>query len=103
MKKTTAKKKAKNKIARLKIEKQEVIKEVRTKSFEVVRLSRVKYAGNVYTFIDIRFFQRGYDEPGEEIYFPTRKGVQIREDLFFKLVDSHFVEMLDRQIKPSAT
>jgi len=81
---------------------EQLIKEVRTKSFETVRLRRVKYAGNDYNFIDIRFFQRGSDESGNDLYFPTRKGVQIREDLFFKLVDEHFMEMLDRQIKQSS-
>ncbi|MBI4489396.1 MAG: hypothetical protein HY694_09955 [Deltaproteobacteria bacterium] len=70
---------------RLQIESQETIKEVHTKSYEVVRLSRVKYKGNPHSFIDRRFFQRGYDEDAEA-YYPTRKGVQFREDLL-KLVD----------------
>jgi hypothetical protein len=99
--KASKKNAARREAIRLKIEMEQLIKEVHTKSYEVVRLRRVKYAGNDYSFIDIRFFQRGSDDNGDDVYFPSRKGVQIREDLFFKLVDEHFMEMLDRQIKQS--
>jgi len=72
------------------LERQEVLGEVQTKGFEVVRLSRVKYRGNRYDFIDVRAFQRemGSDE---QALHPTIRGVQLREDLFADLVDLHFV------------
>ena len=56
-----------------KIEYQKLLKEVRTKSYEVVRLTRIKYFGNDYNFVDIRFYQRGFDDSGDEIYFPTKR------------------------------
>lgn len=70
-----------------KIERQELIAESGRRSYEVVRLSRVKYADNPYTFVDLRLFQRGYDnESGDEAYYPTRKGVQVKEDQFQRLI-----------------
>ncbi len=84
---------------KLKIEYQELIKEVQSKGYEVVRLNRIKYIGNDYYFIDIRFFQRGYDENGKEVHFPTKKGVQIKEDLFYKLFDEYFFNRLEKQFK----
>ena len=88
---------SKKKEARLKIERQEQIKEVRTKSYEIVRLSRIKYYGNKYNFIDIRTYQRGFDSSENEIYYPTSKGVQFREDLFLKLVNELYLQSLDKQ------
>jgi uncharacterized protein (TIGR02391 family) len=76
--------------ARRSVERQDVLNEVAIKSFEVVRLSRVKYVGNSYDFIDVRAFQRGWRGDMEELY-PTTRGVQLREDLFSDLVGLHFV------------
>jgi len=76
---------------KFKIEYQEIIKEVKVKSYEVVRLKRVKYIGNNYYFIDIRFYQRGYDNNENEIYFPTTKGIQIKEGLFYRLLEKYFL------------
>jgi len=87
---------------RLKIERQEIIKEIQTKSYEVVRLSKVKYLGNDYDFIDIRIYRRGWDERGsEEVYYPTKQGVQLKDSLFRILVDEHFLHSLEEQIKRS--
>jgi hypothetical protein len=83
---------------KLKIQNQELIKEVETKSYEIVRLYRIKYFENDYNFIDIRFYQRGYDDKGEEVFYPTKKGVQIKEDLFKKLCDDFFLENLKKQL-----
>ena len=70
-----------------KIERQEVIAETDRRSYEVLRLSRVKYKDNPYTFIDLRLFQRGYDDSGnDEVYYPTKKGVQLKEDHFQRLI-----------------
>ena len=69
------------------IEHQEIIAESGRASYEMVRLSRVKYESNPYTFLDIRLFQRGYDrDTGDEVYHPTKKGVQLKEDQFPRLI-----------------
>lgn len=96
-KKTTSR----TKTAKLKIERQEIIREVKTKSYQVVRLSRVKYIGNNYSFIDVRSFQRDMDDDRNDIYHPTTKGVQLREDLFRKLIGSDFIATPDRQTDES--
>lgn len=72
-----------------KIEHQEVLAETSRRSYELLRLSRVKYEENPYTFIDLRIFQRGYDFDNEEdveVYHPTKKGVQLKEDQFQRLI-----------------
>lgn len=72
-----------------KIESQEVLAETGRRSYEMLRLSRVKYEENPYTFIDLRIFQRGYDFDNEEdveVYHPTKKGVQLKEDQFQRLI-----------------
>lgn len=68
------------------IERQEVLAETDRRSYEVLRLSRVKYAENPYTFIDLRLFQRGYGTDDEEVLHPTKKGVQLKEEQFQRLV-----------------
>lgn len=68
------------------IEKQEVLAETSRRSYELLRLSRVKYADNPRTFIDLRLFRRGYDEQGKEVYYPTKKGVQLNEEQLQRLV-----------------
>jgi uncharacterized protein (TIGR02391 family) len=70
---------------RPKIAHQEVLSETGRRSYEMLRVSRVQYSGNPHTFIDIRLFLRGYDEDGEEIYFPTKRGVQLKEEQLQKL------------------
>ena len=68
------------------IEFQEVIGESGAGDYRMVRLSRVKYRKNPYTFVDIRVFQRGYDENDEDVYHPTQKGVQLLESRFQRLI-----------------
>jgi len=70
-----------------KIESQEVLAETGRRSYEMLRLTRVRYSGNPYTFIDLRLFQRGWDADGDmEVYHPTKKGVQLKEDHFQRLI-----------------
>ena len=70
-----------------KIERQELIAESGRRSYEMLRLSRVKYEGNPHTFVDLRLFHRGYDqETDDEVYHPTKKGVQLEEDQFQRLI-----------------
>lgn len=66
--------------------KNEIIAETKRRNYERVRISRVEYKDNPHSFIDIRIFQRGFDEDENEIYHPTKKGVQFREDLFQELI-----------------
>jgi uncharacterized protein (TIGR02391 family) len=63
-----------------KVEFQEILAETGRRSYELLRLSRVKYIGNPHIFLDLRIFQRGYDaQSDEEVYFPTKHGVQFKE------------------------
>lgn len=80
-------KKPKKKLNPLVIESQTTLAEIQTKSMELVRLSRVKYEVSEFTFVDLRVFQRGWRDGGEEIYHPTRKGIQIKERDFEKLIE----------------
>jgi uncharacterized protein (TIGR02391 family) len=79
--------KKKTKRPKPKIQRQEVLAETGRRSYEMLRLTRVRYAKNPYTFIDLRLFQRGWDETGsDEVYHPTKKGVQLKEDHFQRLI-----------------
>lgn len=69
-----------------KIEYQNILGEAKAGSYHPVRFSRVKYKDNPVTFIDIRMYQRGYDDDGEEAYFPTKTGFQFPESEFEKVV-----------------
>ena len=66
--------------------KNKIIAKSKRRSYESIRISRVQYKDNPYSFIDIRIFQRGFDEDENEVYYPTKKGVQFREDLFQELI-----------------
>ena len=79
-------KQTQRRLSPLVIEKQETVVEVHTKSTELVRLSRVKYEGNDLVFVDVRVFSGGYDDDNDEKYFPTRRGVQMKESAFAKLI-----------------
>jgi len=69
------------------IESQDILAQTERRGYEMLRLARVKYSGNPHTFIDLRLFQRGYTEDGDaEISYPTKNGVQIREDKFQRLI-----------------
>jgi len=73
--------------AKPKIEFQEILAETSRRSYEMLRLSRVKYIGNPHIFLDLRIFQRGYDfQSDDEVYFPTKHGVQFKEEQFQSLM-----------------
>ena len=67
-----------------KIESQEVLAEAPRRNYEVIRITKVKYKENPYSFIDIRLFQMNPDE--ENVLYPTKKGIQFREDHFQNLI-----------------
>ena len=68
------------------IDLQEVLAETGRRSYETLRLTRVRYRENPYNFIDLRLFQRGYNDDGEECVYPTKKGIQIKEEQFQRLI-----------------
>ncbi|MHA1613444.1 MAG: TIGR02391 family protein [Candidatus Thorarchaeota archaeon] len=72
-----------------KIEYQEVIGEANPGSFQPVRFTRIKYKACPQTHIDIRQFQRGYDDDGEEVFFPTKMGFRFVEREFRRVVKEY--------------
>jgi len=72
-----------------KIEYQETIAEANPGGYQPVRFTRVKYKACPETHIDIRRFQRGYDEDGEEEFFPTRVGFRFLEREFRRVVKEY--------------
>jgi len=69
-----------------KIEYQKIIGEVDPGGYQPIRFSRVKYKASPETHIDIRQFQRGYDEEGEDVFFPTKKGFRFLEKEFNRVI-----------------
>jgi len=80
--------KKKSNIIKSKIEKQELLAEVKTKSYEYIRCHKVKYLGNKYNFIDLRFYQQDMSEE-DTVLHPTKKGVQMKEELFDKIINKY--------------
>lgn len=72
-----------------KIEYQEVIGEAKPGDFQPVHFTRVKYKASPTAHIDIRQFQRGYDDEGEETFFPTKKGFRFPEREFKRVVKEY--------------
>lgn len=68
------------------IEFEEVVGETQFRGDDIVRLTRVKYKNNPYTFIDMRIFQRGFDDEGGNVHHPAKKGVQLLETRFQRLI-----------------
>lgn len=72
-----------------KIEYQEIIGEANAGGYQPVRFTRIKYKASPTAHIDIRQFQRGYDEEGEEAFFPTKKGFRFPEREFRKVITEY--------------
>lgn len=72
-----------------KIEYQEVIGETNPGGYQPIRFTRVKYKASPEAHIDIRQFQRGYDDEGEEEFFPTKKGFRFLESEFKRVVKKY--------------
>lgn len=89
-KKTTTRNKSVKTEVQAKIEYQEKIGEANPGGFQPIRFTRVKYKASRESHIDIRQFQRGYDnETGEDVFYPTKKGFQISEKEFRKVVKEY--------------
>ena len=72
-----------------KIEYQTIIGEANPGGYQPVRFTRVKYKASPNTHIDIRQFQRGYDDEGEETFYPTKKGFRFPEKEFRRVVKEY--------------
>lgn len=72
-----------------KIETQKLIDEIDKGSYHSIRISRVKYKNNLTKYIDIRQYQRGYNDEGEGEYFPTKVGFHIQEIKFRELIKNY--------------
>lgn len=72
-----------------KIEFREVIGEARPGEYQPIRFTRVKYKASPETHIDIRRFQRAYDDEGEYIYYPTKVGFRFLEREFRRVVGNY--------------
>lgn len=81
------------------IEYQEVIGEANPGSYRPIRFSRVKYKASPEAHIDIRQYQRGYDDEGEEAFYPTKKGFRFLEREFRRVV-REYVLMPETYVHP---
>ncbi len=72
-----------------KIEYTKIIGEIHKGGYKAIRFSRVKYKASNETHIDIRQFQRGFDQDDQEVYFPTKKGFQFLEYDFNKVIKDY--------------
>jgi len=72
-----------------KIEFQRIIGEINSGAYHPIRFSRIKYKASDQTHIDIRMFQRGYNEKDEEVYFPTKNGFQFLESEFHRVIKDY--------------
>jgi len=82
-----------------KIEYQEVIGEARRGGYQPIRFSRVKYKASPNAHIDIRQYQRGYDDEGEETFYPTKTGFRFLEREFRQVV-KEYVLMPETYVHP---
>src|ERR1051325_9335720 len=77
-------------------ESRELIGEIYTKPYEVVRIFKIKYKNCTHNHIDLRFWnlnpnefedcEDGIKEKKEFTMFPTQKGFQVQEERFKKLI-----------------
>ena len=78
-----------NKEVEAKIEKQTLIGEANPGGYQPVRFSRIKYKECPDTHIDIRQYQRGYDDEGEYTFFPTKRGFRFQEREFSRIIKEY--------------
>ncbi|HUJ10691.1 MAG TPA: TIGR02391 family protein [Verrucomicrobiae bacterium] len=74
-----------------KIEYRQLVGEVNPGGYRPVRFTRVKYKASPETHMDIRQFQRGYDEDGEDAFYPTKTGFRFLEREFRRVVREYAV------------
>jgi len=72
-----------------KIEYQKVIGEAKPGDYQPIRFTRVKYKASDETHIDIRRFQRGYDDDGNDVFYPTKYGFRFPEREFSRVIKEY--------------
>ncbi|TDK48241.1 TIGR02391 family protein [Algoriphagus formosus] len=72
-----------------KIEYQEIIGEANKGGYQPIRFTRVKYKASNKTHIDIRRFQRAYDDEGEDVFHPTKIGFRFPEKEFARVIKEY--------------
>jgi uncharacterized protein (TIGR02391 family) len=72
-----------------KIEFQEIIGDANEGGFQPVRFTRIKYRKSIISHIDIRRYQRGWDDNGEDVFFPTKLGFRFPESEFKKVLEKY--------------
>jgi uncharacterized protein (TIGR02391 family) len=72
-----------------KIEFQNTIGEANKGGFQPVRFSRIKYKSCGNAHIDIRQYQRASRDDGGVDFFPTKKGIRIKESEFEKVIGGY--------------
>lgn len=82
-----------------KIEYQEVIGEANPGGYRPIRFSRIKYKASPDTHIDIRQYQRGYNDEGEEVFYPTKTGFRFLEREFRRVI-REYVLMPETYVHP---
>ncbi len=82
-----------------KIEYHEVIGEANPGGYRPIRFSRIKYKASPDTHIDIRQYQRGYDDEGEEAFYPTKTGFRFLEREFRRVI-REYVLMPETYVHP---
>ena len=72
-----------------KIEYQELIGEAKPGGYQPVRFTRIKYKASPDAHIDIRQYQRGYDDEGKDEFFPTKIGFRFPEREFRRVIKKY--------------
>lgn len=72
-----------------KIEYEQIIGEANKGGFQPIRFTRIKYKASETAHLDIRKFQRGYDDEGEEVFYPTKIGFRFPEQEFKKVLKEY--------------
>lgn len=72
-----------------KIEFQKEIGEIDSGGYQSIRFTRVKYKASPTAHIDIRKFQRGYDNEGNDVYYPTKTGFRFLESKFRRVIHNY--------------
>lgn len=74
-----------------KIEYQQLVGEVNPGGYRPVRFTRVKYKASPEPHLDIRQYQRGYDDKGGEAFYPTKVGFRFLECEFRRVIRGYTV------------
>ena len=72
-----------------KIEYEEIIGEACSGGYQPIRFTRIKYKASPETHIDIRKFQRGPGEDGEDVFHPTKIGFRFLENELKKIINKY--------------